>query len=315
MDSLVSILVPVYNAEKYLRQCIDSILAQTYRNLQVVIVDDGSKDNSLSICQNYASKDPRVEVYHQENQGVATTRNQLLKKVKGDYVLFIDADDWMDIEMVSQLVSLSNTSKADMVMCDRVVNDEKPSEIETKVFELDRRKAVEDFLYHKYFTGSLWNKLFKSKDLDGIEFHKEVSYGEDALFCWQILKKARTVTVTNKQPYHYRINENSLSKTYNGHQFSAYYVWEQIVNDVALSFPEYTSLAQAQFCNQMTVILYDAMRHGYKKDQKIKKLTQIVSLYKRQMRKHGCSIRKYIFAIMLCHHYSMMQLFAFKKSK
>lgn len=97
---VVSILVPIYNAETYLSQCIESILGQTCANLQVILIDDGSIDNSYAICKEYVKLDTRVELYHQENQGVAITRNNLLEKVRGDYVLFIDADDWVEPDMV-----------------------------------------------------------------------------------------------------------------------------------------------------------------------------------------------------------------------
>ena len=104
---LISILIPIYNVESYLPQCLDSIVQQTYKNLQIVLIDDGSQDHSLTICHDYATKDNRIEVYSQKNQGVAATRNHLLEKVKGDYVLFVDSDDWIEADMIENLVLLS----------------------------------------------------------------------------------------------------------------------------------------------------------------------------------------------------------------
>ena len=95
-DPIISILIPVYNVEHYISTCLDSILSQTYTNLQIVLFDDGSKDQSFAICKEYTCKNKNIEVYHQDNQGVAVTRNHLLEKVKGDYVLFVDSDDWME---------------------------------------------------------------------------------------------------------------------------------------------------------------------------------------------------------------------------
>lgn len=306
---LVSILVPVYNVETYISTCLNSILSQTYTNLQIVLIDDGSKDNSLSICQEYANTNRRIEVYHQENQGVASTRNNLLKKAKGDYVLFVDSDDWIEIDMVDHLLSLGVQKDADMVMCDRVINDTQPIQTETNFYELSQVQAIKDFLHHKYFVGSLCNKLIKLSLLQDLTFDCGISYGEDALFCWQALKRSNIIIVTNKQLYHYRMNDKSLCHSYNGHQFSAYYVWAQIVNDVKECFPKYLSLAQAQFCNQMTIILYYAAKNGYHKDQNTKKMGKIVATYRQQMKKNGCSLKKHIMSYMLCKHYSTTRLF------
>ena len=123
----ISILIPAYNAAVFLPKCLDSVHNQTYRDLQVVIVDDGSKDNTLELCQSYAKNDNRIEVYHQENQGVASTRNHLLEKVKGDYVLFVDADDWIEPDMVNYMVDKLSSNNHDIVTCGSVVNDKTTS--------------------------------------------------------------------------------------------------------------------------------------------------------------------------------------------
>jgi len=314
---LISILIPIYNVESYLPQCLDSIVQQTYKNLQIVLIDDGSQDHSLTICHDYATKDNRIEVYSQKNQGVAATRNHLLEKVKGDYVLFVDSDDWIEADMIENLVFLSKENDADFVMCDKIINDTKPSSLKQAVVKLDPEQAIYDFLHHTYFVGSLWNKLFQSTLLYDMHFDDKISYSEDALFSWQVMKKAKNIVVTNKQLYHYRMNDASLSHLFNGHQFSAFEVWKQIVNDVSISFPEYLSLAQAQFCSQMTVILYYAAKNKYQRDFHTDKLCQIILQYKKQMRRHGCSIKKYIFASIIGNYYptivKTMSLFCHKR--
>ena len=305
---IVSVLIPVYNAKNYLHRCLDSIINQSYQNLQIVIIDDGSYDDSFIICQQYAANDSRIEVYHQENHGIAATRNNLLKKVIGDYVLFIDSDDWTETNMINQLISLCNAYNADIVMCDKVIDDNPPKQNEQGIYIIDQKQAIKDFLNHNYLDGSLWNKLIKTSLLHGIMFQQDISYGEDALFCWQLLQKIKKMVVTREQLYHYRTTGSSLSRLYNGHQFTAYKVWKIITNEVALSSPEYLSLAQAQFCNQMTVILYNAARNGYLRDSNTDKLCKIISIYKQQMKENGCSIKKYIFASLLCKHYSLIRL-------
>ena len=119
----VSILIPCYNVKVFFPKCIDSIINQTYRNLQIVLIDDGSEDNTWIVMQAYAAKDDRIEIYHQENQGVASTRNNLLDKVKGDYVLFVDSDDWCELDMVDFLINKAIANDADIVTCSVVKND------------------------------------------------------------------------------------------------------------------------------------------------------------------------------------------------
>ena len=155
----VTILSPCYNVGQFLPKYFETVLGQTYSNLQVVLIDDGSKDDTWAVMQEYAAKDSRVEIYHQENQGVASTRNNLLDKVKGDYVLFVDSDDWIELDMVEYLVGVAFEHNTEFVMCDMVKNDAKPKETEWVVKLLSQEQAVHDFLRHEYFSGSLWNFL------------------------------------------------------------------------------------------------------------------------------------------------------------
>ena len=303
---MVSILVPVFNVESYLTECIESILSQDYKPLQVVLIDDGSIDKSWDICQSYLSKDSRIEAYHQSNQGVAVTRNHLLEKAKGDYVLFVDADDWIEKETVCYLVDLLESTNADLAMCDKVINDAKPSRNPPVVFELDRERAVFDFLQHEYFVGSLWNKLFRRCLLHDEQFHGGVSYGEDALFCWGVLKKVDKIVVSNKQLYHYRMNLNSISHSFGEKKFTAYEVWEEITRSTESLYPNLLPYAQAHFCVSMTMVLYNAAQNGYKYDDKVKKLLSIVKKYKNKMLFYSKRpYKKYIMATMLSHNYKL----------
>ncbi|MBQ5982969.1 MAG: glycosyltransferase [Prevotella sp.] len=306
---LVSILIPVYNVEKYLPHCLDSVINQTYSHLQIVLIDDGSKDTSFFICKEYANKDKRFEIYHQDNQGVAATRNHLLEKAKGDYVLFVDSDDWIEVDMVDHLLSLGVQKDADIVMCDRVINDNKPSLTKPIVVELSQEKAIKDYLYHNYFIGSLCDKLIKANLLQNLTFNSSISYGEDALFCWQVLQWVKKVIVTNKQLYHYRMNEVSLSHSYNGHQFSAYYVWQTIVNDVVKYYPQFLPIAQGHFCVSMTMVLYNAARHGYHSDENTKRLCSVVKKYKFEMLRHiPHSFKKYFLASLFSWNYNLARI-------
>lgn len=265
---VVSILVPIYNAETYLSQCIESILGQTYANLQVILIDDGSIDNSYAICKEYVKLDTRVEVYHQENQGVAITRNNLLEKVRGDYVLFIDADDWVEPDMVESLVNLLETYNADIVTCKNVINDSvcQKDSIELNVWS--QEETIYHFLRHIILNGSLWNKLIRTRLLNGIKFQPDISFGEDALFCWQVLQCTRKVVQTSAQYYHYRMNNDSLShnKWRPQKKGSNHIVWEKIANDTKLFWPEYIDLVKVRYALEDMWALYYASASRYEYD-------------------------------------------------
>lgn len=311
---IVSVLVPVFNVEEYLGECIDSILLQSYDCIQVILVDDGSTDGSWEICQEYVSKDRRVEAYHQSNLGVAATRNHLLDKIRGDYFLFIDSDDWIEPNMLEYLVDLLEKEGAGISMCDKVINGVTPFNTEPSVFCIDRERAVFDFLQHGYFKGMLWNKLIRSSLLSNNRFITDISYGEDALFCWELLKKVDIVAVSNKQLYHYRMNPNSISHCFGERKFSAYEVWNKITDDTSAFFPNLLAYAQAHYCVSMTMVLYDAAKNGYEYNDRIVKILGVIKKYKIKMLFYSKrSIKKFILALMLSISYSFTRLLLFRK--
>lgn len=269
---LVSILIPVYNVEKYLPQCLDSVCGQTYDNLQIVIVDDGSTDKSSTICDKYASKDERINVYHKENGGVAAARNDLLEHIRGEYFLFVDADDWIEVTMVESLIGIMNQSNADMVVCGMVKNANIPNLSDKSYSTLGREQTVKSFLEHIWLNGSLCNKLIKTSLLHNEKFRSGISYGEDALFCWHLLQHVTIVAICTLQLYHYRMNNTSLS-----HQNwtpekkgSGTIVWMTITNETKQLWGHYVDIAQARWAIEDFWGLYYASLSGYPYDKHIK---------------------------------------------
>jgi glycosyltransferase involved in cell wall biosynthesis len=208
---------------------------------------------------------------------VAATRNHLLDRMKGDWVLFVDADDWIELDMVEYLVNLAQSHSADFVMCDRVINDVEPSHAEPRVFELDQEHAIEDFLHHDYFIGSLCNKIIKSHCLQNERFQTDISYGEDALFCWGVLQKTQKVVVSSKQLYHYRMNEESIShQTFGEKKLTGHQTWTFISEDVKKRWPQYKELVLGTFARSDMYLLQQASIGGYPKDDNIKDLQRNV---------------------------------------
>lgn len=271
-NPLVSILSPCYNVEKYLPKCLDTIIGQTYSNLQIVLIDDGSKDGTWEIMQEYAAKDSRIEVYHQDNKGVATTRNNLLDKVKGDFVLFVDSDDWVELTMVESLLGIQKQSDADIVVCDMVKNDNTSDLSDKSYISYNKEQIVKAFLEHKWLNGSLWNKLVKTSLLHNERFRCGISYGEDALFSWHLLQHVMSVVVCKLQLYHYRMNDASLS-----HQVwtpekkgSATVVWHTITSETQKLYPQYVDIARARCAIEDFWGLYYASLSNYPYDRYIK---------------------------------------------
>lgn len=311
---LVSILIPVYNTEDYLPKCLDSIVNQTYSNLQIVIIDDGSKDASLCIAQKYVKQYPYIEVYHQENQGVASIRNNLLNKAKGDYVLFVDSDDWCELDMVDFLINKAIANNADIVTCSMVKNDE-PFVSNIFLEEIwDQEKAVLEFLRHKIFNGSLCNKLIKTSLLHNLRFHCEIFYGEDALFIWNVLQKVNQVLITDRELYHYRVNDTSLShqnwtpfKKGSGHK-----VWSEIVSDTEKKWIQFLDIAKARFAIEDMWGLYYASLCDYPYDEHINERQMNIRHNLKLIKESGLlSNGKLLAAYVLAYCYCLGKIFKF----
>lgn len=307
----VSILIPCYNVESFLPKCLNSILAQTYQDLQVILIDDGSKDNTYVIAQEYAAKDHRIEAYHQENQGVATTRNNLLDKVKGDYVLFVDSDDWIEPDMVEFLLSKAAANKADVIICEMVIN-ETPVKKEYTESLLTQEECVRAFLFHNELRGSLCNKLVATSLLHNVRFHCGISYGEDALFCWHFFQNAKTVVMTDRQLYHYRMNETSIShQSFGDKKLTGHLTWSIITEETSKWWPQYLHIAQARWGMEDMYLLRQAGQSNYKKNESIKQLQKTVQQFIPQMRSTGLLTGKEVLnANLMCRWYGYSSFYS-----
>ena len=224
-NPLISIIVPVYNVEKYLRPCLDSILSQTYTNWEAILVDDGSKDNSGKICDEYANKDNRFRVIHKENGGVSSARNRGIEDANGDWFYFSDSDDLLYEDTLNTFISRIKDD-IDSVCGSFIEIDEKDDSIirrsSSKEYEkeIDRNKALKDFykpFYSDIFNGCLWNRLFRADiiRLFNLKFREDIYIKEDGLFLVQFICKCQGKHVyTSKLVYKYRVNRNGTMKTY-----------------------------------------------------------------------------------------------------
>lgn len=232
---LVSVIVPVYNAEKYLRRCIESILNQDYRNLELILINDGSRDNSLQICREYASSDPRVTVIDKPNGGVSSARNAGINIAKGTYITFVDADDFVSETYLSDFRASDD--------CDIYVQGYtreipgKSPRINANVYELsfDFAELINMLFYSNMILMS-WGKLFKTSIVhtNKILFHEGISYGEDRIFNVEYLSNCKTFKVAKKHGYHYTF-ENPVALTRIRHSAKSLLEYVQLLRPLFLN--------------------------------------------------------------------------------
>ena len=218
MHPIVSIIVPVYNAEKTLERCVDSILNQTYQEYELLLVDDGSTDSSAALCDGYAARDPRVRVFHKENAGVSNARNLALAQARGTYLQFLDSDDWITPEATASLVRAAEDHQCDLVISDfyRVVGERVSHKGD---IDEDTVLTQEEYAAHMmenpadFYYGVLWNKLYRRQIVEDhhLRMDPEISWCEDFMFNLEYIRHAQRFYALQVPIYYYVKTKGSLA--------------------------------------------------------------------------------------------------------
>ena len=216
MNQKVSIIIPVYNVEKYLPQCLDSVLSQTFKDLEVLVVDDGSTDKSGRICDEYAAADSRIRVFHTENRGLSAARNYGLDRCNGEYVAFLDSDDWLEEKAIRLLVEAILSESADIAVCGHYVEWIDHSEVgmasmSSRVPQGDQ--IIRDYLHGNDIGVQVWNKLYRVRLFEHIRFPVERLH-EDIVTTYRLLDAARRLVRVPEPLIHYRMRKSSIGKTH-----------------------------------------------------------------------------------------------------
>lgn len=219
MQPLISVIVPVYKVEKYLERCVTSIQNQTYTNLEIILVDDGSPDRSGELCEELAKQDSRIRVLHKENGGLSSARNAGLKIAKGQYVGFVDSDDWIGSDMYGMMYSLISKHNAQIAVCglqcdhsDGSVswfNSEYPKDKTTKLFS--KHEALRELTKADKITNSACDKLFAKKIIENLPMKEGIIY-EDTQIMHLWMEKADRVVYTPMPYYHYIMTDTSITR-------------------------------------------------------------------------------------------------------
>ena len=259
----VSVIVPVYNAERYLERCVNSIFAQTFTDYELILVDDGSTDGSGKMCDDYAQSNPQVCVNHQTNQGVSAARQKGLDAANGQYVIFADPDDWVEPTMLKELFEVAINNDADVVICDFWINS---SEVTGDRKYQNPRALSSDSLLRQLISrelhGFTWNKLYRSSCLRKyhVTFPQGINYCEDLWFnCKLFFNQDVKVAYLKKAFYHYDYYSNSsgLSRKLSSKSVKDYLSFIDFIHD---------ELQESKFRDELAMLRFNAIRLAFRSD-------------------------------------------------
>lgn len=240
MRKKLSVVIPVYNAEKYLSECIESVINQTYKPIEILLIDDGSTDTSLDICQRYAQEYDDISCIHQENKGCVITRNVGINSTTSDYFAFLDADDCIDRDFYEILIDRLERYKCDISACGfireygKITVKEKNDRIPKAVVFENKKEVLESLTSENdSIEGYLWNKVWKRECLENVLFRNDVAIVEDAIFSWDaIVKNIDRACYTNLPMHHYRIIQTSVTRNSEfDNYYKALHAYEIMIND------------------------------------------------------------------------------------
>lgn len=273
----VTVVVPVYNTEHQLERCVSSLITQTYLNLEIILVNDGSTDNSLSICNYFSQTYPNIKVFSTENHGPSHARNIGLTHATGDYICFCDADDWVERGYIEELIKNIEENQTDMSVCNWFYNEKPYSGVNNMV-----KQSLDALIYLvKQSRGNylaVWGKLFKKDQLP--IFDESIAYLEDGLFLYEYLLKVDSVSFIEKNLYHYTINTTGLTHSFkpSWKQFTAFEARNKMIH-ISYSNAELLRISKAKYQETVRYILFQCYRNGFYSE--IKQYYPLLSFYQR----------------------------------
>ena len=232
MKNTVSIIIPIYNIQEYIKPCLESVLRQTYNDIELILIDDGSSDDSSSICDSYANQDNRVRVVHQKNLGVSAARNKGLAVATGEYIMFVDGDDMVDANMVTCMIDkISINSDCTLVSCAVTRHYNNFGVSGEKVLRFNKTEASIDMLYMNNMDNGPCAKLIPSKIAKSIKFNPKITIAEDLDYIYKILQKIDNEVFINSNLYYYRIAPGSaMTKPFTERRMDGFIATREIVS-------------------------------------------------------------------------------------
>ncbi len=277
MQDKIDVLVPAYNVKKYIKNCLNSLVNQTYKNINIIINENGSTDGTEEIIEEFANKYENITVYHTPNEGsIGKARNFLLGKIQSNYFMFFDSDDYAEPEYIETLYKLLISNDADMAICSlKWEKENKPKNVKKENYKLnkieifDKNNAIAELLSYKLYAGALNGKLIKTQVGKGCKFNDKIYHGEDLDFSFKVMQNCNKIVYTYKKLYHYLIRRNSIvTSKFNPKKLTCLTGFKNIIEKVKDN-EELLVCAKAMYAIVSAEFLYYAWRDKYK-DKEIK---------------------------------------------
>ncbi|WP_407536954.1 glycosyltransferase family 2 protein [Cetobacterium somerae] len=288
----ISIIMPIYNLENYLEKCLESVLNQTLKEIEVICIDDGSTDNSLKILRKY--KDERIKIFTKENGGVSSARNYGLKVARGEYIGFVDGDDFIEVDMYQKLYRNAITNKSDIVICNiKYIFSENNYKIFSENFLGVKKIKTNKELFN--IKGYVWNKIFKKQIINEIKFDENIKWGEDQLFFTETLFKSDIITFENSISYNYYQRQNSSTFVSNEKILDLIKSYKKI-KDILLENKSYDIFKEIYLRNFLKILLFINSRNIKINEKKIQnEIQRVLSLEKKyilmEMKKNNITLK------------------------
>lgn len=285
----ISVIVPVYKVEPYIHKCVDSILAQTFTDYELILVDDGSPDTCGNICDEYAQKDARIHVIHKENGGLSDARNAGMKIACGEYVIFVDSDDYIDVDMLSYLYENLKKADADMATCGiyEVYADRIEKQEEEPDFVCSGEEAFRCILRGHTIRGEIWNKLIKRSCISDLEFPKGKLY-EDIFYTVDMMQRIKKVAVGTKPKYYYLHRSDSITgKAYRPKLFDIIDGYTKNYQVVQHAFPKLEEEAECLWIWSRFIVLDKMLlEENYRSIDRFEELVTFIKQHFRRIMKN-----------------------------
>lgn len=291
----ISVIIPVYNTEEYLEKCLDSVLNQSYENLEILIVDDGSTDSSGMICDEYAQKDCRIKVIHKTNGGQGTARNAALDIASGDYIAFVDSDDWIEKDMYMTLYTNAVKYQADISTCRNDTGDLSPTE---KCYVFAQPGLMEEHLLGHCGTGqSPCDKLYVRRLFRDIRFPETRAY-EDAATLYKVFALCQRLVHQDTVMYHYYRRENStMTQPFSTIKYQLIDVYRDMLDFYSEKYPQYAIRVKTKLLGSIQYCIGETLKNGCK--EKYRNEYNHTMNILREVNWKGCSKKHVLISIMM----------------
>ena len=304
-DALISIIVPVYNVERYLDSCIESIVSQTYGNLEIILVNDGSTDDCGLICDKWSERDSRITVIHKENSGIADVRNVGVDASKGDYIVFVDSDDTVHPDYVEYLFTNLIENKAEIGICEFRMMTEEGKEINRfsgngEILVLNQEQALYEMCLEKLFTCSVWAKIFSRNVFYGVRFPSGQIF-EDLATTYKLFLNANKIVVGKRVLYNYYVHKGSImTSSFSWKRMYGITCVEELFDTVTAAWPGLTGVCSrrvyVEYVNIMKSLYLSGNREN-KAQLAFDELFRNAKKTRREAMKNGLTTKMFCYAL------------------